>query len=480
VNLRLVPSVACMALLAGCMVGPKYRQPSTPVPAEFKEQPPESFKESDGWKRSQPADQALRGKWWELFGDSKLNELEEQVTISNQDLKVAEARFREARAMIRFNRASQFPTISVGPSVSSLRDSAHRPFFASSSSPTGDFVLPFDLSYELDVWGRVRRTVAAAREEAQASAADLETVRLSLHAELAFDYLELRAADAEKQLLDDTVKAYVDGLKLTTNRYEGGAAPRSDVEQAKTQLASTQAQDTDVGVQRAQFEHAIAVLAGKPPADLSIPPAPLDTQPPIVPIGLPSQLLERRPDVAASERRVAEANEQIGIARAAFFPTLMLGASAGLEGTSLLNWFNWPSRFWAVGPSMVQTLFDAGRRRATSDAALASYDASVANYRETALTAFQQVEDNLAALRILEQESKEQREAVAAAEESLRIFTNRYKGGIDTYLQVITAQTATLTNQRTEVDIRRRRMEASVLLIKALGGGWDKTSLPKF
>jgi len=462
------------------MVGPKYRQPSTPVPAEFKEQPPESFKESDGWKRSQPADQALRGKWWELFGDSKLNELEEQVTISNQDLKVAEARFREARAMIRFNRASQFPTISVGPSVSSLRDSAHRPFFASSSSPTGDFVLPFDLSYELDVWGRVRRTVAAAREEAQASAADLETVRLSLHAELAFDYLELRAADAEKQLLDDTVKAYVDGLKLTTNRYEGGAAPRSDVEQAKTQLASTQAQDTDVGVQRAQFEHAIAVLAGKPPADLSIPPAPLDTQPPIVPIGLPSQLLERRPDVAASERRVAEANEQIGIARAAFFPTLMLGASAGLEGTSLLNWFNWPSRFWAVGPSMVQTLFDAGRRRATSDAALASYDASVASYRETALTAFQQVEDNLAALRILEQESKEQREAVAAAEESLRIFTNRYKGGIDTYLQVITAQTATLTNQRTEVDIRRRRMEASVLLIKALGGGWDKTSLPKF
>jgi NodT family efflux transporter outer membrane factor (OMF) lipoprotein len=462
------------------MVGPKYRQPSMAAPAAFKEQPPESFKESDGWKRSQPADQLLRGKWWELFGDSKLNELEEQVTISNQNLKAAEARFREARAMIRFNRASEFPTISVGPSISSLRDSSHRPFFGSASKPTGDFVLPFDLSYELDVWGRVRRTVAAAREEAQASAADLETVRLSLQAELAFDYFELRAADGEKQLLDDTVKAYASALKLTTNRYEGGAAPRSDVAQAKTQLASTQAQETDVGVQRAQFEHAIAVLAGKPPADLSLPPAPLDTQLPIVPIGLPSQLLERRPDVAASERRVAEANEQIGIARAAFFPTLMLGASAGLEGTSLLNWFNWPSRFWAVGPSMLQTLFDAGRRRATSDAALASYDASVANYRETALTAFQQVEDNLAALRILEQESKQQREAVAAAEESLRIFTNRYKGGLDTYLSVITAQTATLTNQRTDVDIRRRRMDASVLLIKALGGGWDTTRLPKF
>jgi NodT family efflux transporter outer membrane factor (OMF) lipoprotein len=479
VNLRLAISVACMALLAGCMVGPKYKQPSTPVTSAFKEQPPESFKESDGWKRAQPADQTLRGKWWELFGDSTLTELEEQVTISNQTLKVAEARFREARALIRFNRASQFPTITVGPSISAVRTSAHRPV-GSSSGSTGDFVLPFDLSYELDLWGRVRRTVAAAREEAQASAADLETVRLSLQAELAFDYFELRAADAQKRLLDDTVKAYADALKLTTSRYQGGASPRSDVAQAKTQLASTQSLDTDIGVQRAQFEHAIAVLAGKPPADLSLPSAPLDTQPPIVPIGLPSQLLERRPDVAASERRVAEANEQIGIARAAFFPTLMLGASAGLEGTSLLNWFNWPSRFWAVGPSMLQTLFDAGRRRATSDVALASYDASVANYRETALTAFQQVEDNLAALRILEQESKEQREAVAAAEESLRIFTNRYKGGVDTYLQVITAQTAALTNQRTEVDIRRRRMDASVLLIKALGGGWDTTRLPKF
>lgn len=478
-NLRLVASVACMLLLAGCTVGPKYKQPSTPVPSAYKEQPPGSFKESDGWKRSQPADQLLRGKWWELFGDSKLNELEGQVTVSNQDLKAADARFREARATIRFNRASQFPTITVGSSVSSLGASAHRPFFTSTTSPTGDFLLPFDLSYELDVWGRVRRMVAAAREEAQASAADLETFRLSLQAELAFDYFELRAADAERQLLDDTVKAYSDALKLTTKRFEGGAAPRSDVAQAKTQLASTQAQDTDLGVQRAQFEHAIAVLVGKPPAEFSLRPVPLDAQPPIVPIGLPSQLLQRRPDIASDERRVAEANEQIGIARAAFFPTLTLGASAGLEGTSLLNWFNWPSRFWAVGPSMVQTLFDAGRRRATSEAALASYDASVANYRETTLTAFQQVEDNLAALRILEQESGEQREAVTAAQESLRIFTNRYKGGLDTYLQVITAQTAALTNERTDVDIRRRRMDASVLLIKALGGGWDVAQLPR-
>ncbi len=366
-NLRLIASVACLALLAGCMVGPKYKHPSAPVPQAFKEQPPDSFKESDGWKRAQPADQVLRGKWWELFGDSTLNELEEQVTISNQDLKAAEARFREARALIRFNRAAQFPTITVGSDINSVRASSNRPNFRSSSNATGDFVLPFDLSYELDVWGRVRRTVAAAREEAQASAADLETVRLSLQAELAFDYFELRAADAQKQLLDDTVKAYADALKLTTNRYVGGASPRSDVAQAKTQLASTQAQDTEVGVQRAQFEHAIAVLTGKPPAEVSLPLVPLDTQPPVVPIGLPSQLLERRPDIAASERRVAEANERIGIARAAFFPTVVLGASAGLEGTSLLNWFNWPSRFWAVGPSMLQTIFDGGRRRATSE-----------------------------------------------------------------------------------------------------------------
>jgi NodT family efflux transporter outer membrane factor (OMF) lipoprotein len=479
-KLRLLSTVAaCELLLASCMVGPKYSKPSTPLPQTFKEQPPDSFKESDGWKPGQPADQLLRGNWWVIFGDTRLNDLEQQVNISNQDLKAAEARFHEARAMIRFNRAAQFPSIAVGPSINSVHDSAHRPFLSAASGSTGDFILPFDLSYELDLWGRVRRTVAAAREEAEASAADLQTVRLSIQAELAFDYFELRAADAQKQLLDDTVKAYTDALKLTTDRYQGGASPPSDVAQARTQLATTQAQDTDVGVQRSQFEHAIAVLTGKPPAEFSLPPEPLDIQPPVIPVGLPSQLLERRPDIAAAERRVAEGNQQIGIARAAFFPTLLLGATAGLEGTSLLNWFNWPSRFWAVGPSMLQTIFDGGRRHATSDAALASYDALVANYREVSLTAFQQVEDNLAALRILELESKQQREAVLAAQESLRIFTNRYKGGLDNYLQVITAQTTTLTNQRTDVDIRRRRMDASVLLIKALGGGWDITKLPK-
>jgi NodT family efflux transporter outer membrane factor (OMF) lipoprotein len=438
----------------------------------------DAFKETDGWKTAQPSDQFQRGAWWEVFGDAQLNALEVQLTVSNQDLKVAQARFQEARAMIRFNRAQQFPTISTAPGIASIRDSANRPYFTTTSS-TGDFVLPFDLSYELDVWGRVRRTVAASREEAQATAADLETVSLSLHSELAFDYFELRSADAQKQLLDDTVKAYQDALQLTTNRFEGGAAPKSDVAQARTQLQTTMVQDTDVSVERAQFEHAIAILIGEPPAAFTLAPAPLHVEPPSISAGLPSQLLERRPDIAAAERRVAESNEQIGIARAAFFPTIVLTASAGFEGDSITNWFNWPSRFWAVGPSALETLFDAGRRRATSQAALANYDATVAGYRETALTALQQVEDNLAALRILEQEAQQQKDATASAQESLQVFTDRYIGGADPYLQVLTAQTIALQNERNEVDILRRRMDASVLLIKALGGGWNVSQLPK-
>ena len=391
---------------------------------------------------------------------------------------MANARFVEARAMVHFNRAAQFPTISTSPGIASLRDSANTPYLPATRN-TGDFVLPFDLSYELDVWGRVRRTVSASREEAQATAGDLATVNLSLHAELAYDYFELRSADAQKKLLDDTVKTYQDALQLTVNRFEGGAAPKSDVAQAQTQLQTTTVQDTDVAVQRAQFEHAIAVLIGKPPAAFNLPASPLNLAPPDISAGLPSQLLERRPDIAAAERRVAEANDQIGIARAAYFPTIILGASAGLEGDSITNWFSWPSRFWAVGPSMMETLFDGGRRRATSQAALANYDGTVASYRESTLTAFQQVEDNLAALRILSQEAQQQKEATASAEESLQIFTNRYVGGEDPYLQVLTAQTIALQNERNDVDILRRREDASVLLIKALGGGWTVSELPK-
>jgi NodT family efflux transporter outer membrane factor (OMF) lipoprotein len=465
------------------MVGPKYVKPTAPTAPGFKEQPPESFKESDGWKTAQPGDQALRGKWWETFGDPQLNALEEEVTVSNQDLKVAEARFRQARAMIRFNRSAEFPTISTSPSVVNERDSANQAYFPQSlaNNGTGSFTLPFDLSYEVDLWGRVRRTVSASREEAQASAADLQTANLSLHAELAVDYFELRSADVQEQLLNDTVKAYTDALQLTQNRFDGGAAPKSDVAQAQTQLDGARVQDTDITVMRAQFEHAIATLIGKPPAQFSITPAPKTALLlPVIPVGLPASLLERRPDIAAGERRVAEANDQIGIARAAFFPSLVLGAEGGFAGTTITNWFNWPSRMWAVGPQMSQTIFDAGRRRAVSEGATANYDGTVASYRQTTLTAFQEVEDNLAALRILEKEAQQQREATSSAEESLQLFTNRYEGGVDNYLQVITAQTVLLENQRNDIDIERRRMDASVLLVKAVGGGWDASQLPKF
>lgn len=470
-RLTIVVAGLMLLLLTGCTVGPKYTKPDFPTPP--------AFKEADGWKTAQPGDQGPRGPWWEVFNDPLLNTLEQQLAANNQDLKAAEARFRESRAAIRSNRAAQFPTISTAPSVTSIRDSANRPYLPPGTArPTGDFILPFDLSYELDLWGRVRRSIAAAREGAQASAADLQTAKLSAQAELAFDYFELRSADAQKQLLDETVKAYTAALQLTRNRFDGGAAPKSDVAQAETQLETAQVQDTDLGVQRAQYEHAIAILAGKAPAALRIEASHRNFEPPDIPIELPSQLLERRPDIAAAERRVAVANEQVGIARAAFFPTVVLNAAAGLEGTSVLNWINWPSRLWAVGPSAVQTLFDAGRRRATSESAVANYDAAVADYRQIALAAFQQVEDNLAALRILDQEAKQQRQAVVSAQESLQLFTNRYKGGVDTYLQVVTAQTTALLNERNETDIARRRMDASVLLIKALGGGWDVSNLP--
>jgi NodT family efflux transporter outer membrane factor (OMF) lipoprotein len=468
--------------LTGCTVGPKYIKPAVPMTQMYKEEVPSSFKGSDQWQPAHPADQTSRGNWWEIFGDSELNNLEEQIARSNQNLKVAEARFREARAAIRFNRASQFPAISTGPSASYVKAPDSSPSFPSKvqEASTGDFVLPFDLSYELDLWGRVRRGVAAAREEAQATAADYETAKLSLEAELALDYFELRSADAQEQLLDDTVRAYTDNVQLTLNRFNRGVAPKTDLAQAQTQLDTTRVQETDVTVQRAQFEHAIAILIGKPPAEFSLATAPLNYQPPSTPIGLPSELLQRRPDIAAAERRVAEANQQIGIARAAYFPTVSLGATAGFESTHVTNLLDGPNAFWAVGPALAETLFDAGRRRATSESALANYDAAVATYRQTSLTAFQEVEDNVAALRILENETQQQQQAVASSQESLQLFTNRYKGGVDTYLQVITAQTIELANERNAIDILRRRLDASVLLVKALGGGWDASNLPQF
>jgi NodT family efflux transporter outer membrane factor (OMF) lipoprotein len=471
-------------LLTGCMVGPNYKRPSAPMAPGYKEAPPASFKEQDGWKVIQPSDAQLKGNWWELFDDSQLNSLEAKVDGANQTLKIADANYRAAHANVGIYRAAEAPTIGVAPSISAVRDSAHQPYL----SPTiinggeGNFTLPLELDYEIDLWGRIHRQVTSAREQAQASAADLANTRLSLHAELAIDYMEVRSADAQLQLLRDTVKAYTDAVTLTNDRFEGGASPLSDLTQARTQLESARVIETDISVTRAQYEHAIAILIGVPPAQFSMPPTPLNLQPPKmpdIPGTLPSELLERRPDIASSERQMAAANEQIGIAQAAFYPTLSLSAVAGLQGTSALNWFTWPSRFWAVGPTFSETLFDAGRRRSVRTMASANYDATVANYRQTTLTAFQQVEDNLVALRLLEIEAQQQHASTDSAEQSLDLSQIRYEGGADTYLQVITWQTAALNNERNDIDIMRRRMEASVVLIKALGGGWSTAQLPR-
>lgn len=471
-------TVGMALLLAGCSVGPKYTRPSVPTAPAYSEQAPASFKEANGWQTAQPGDAVLRGKWWEIFGDEQLNALEEQVGQANQTLKVSEANFRQARTLIQYNRAGLYPTVSAQPGVSSNR--------VSGNNPTGDqgyqyglFNLPVSVSWDLDFWGRIRRTIANAREQFQASAADLENTKLQLQTELAVDYFEAHGLDAEKQLLQQNVEAYQKAFQLTENRFEGGIAAKAEVEQARTQLDQTQAQDIDVDAARAQYDHAIAVLVGRDPEEFHIPVSALKRTPPSIPVGLPSQLLQRRPDIASAERQVAAANEQVGIAQAAFWPDLMITATGGLQAGSIINWFTFPSRFWSVGPELTQTIFDAGRRRAQLEGARANYDATVANYRQTALTAFQEVEDNLSTLRILEHESAVQHEATMAAERSVELSINRYKGGLITYLDVITAQTIALTNERTEVDLLRRRMDASVTLIKALGGGWNSNQLPK-
>ena len=463
-----------------CTPGPKYAKPTVPTPPAYKELAPSAASPQSEWKASQPQDQVIRGKWWEIFNHPQLNLLEERVDVSNQNLRIAEAQFRQARDLIRINRSGLYPTVSAGPSITAEQYSKNAPNPGPKYGQTqGDFVLPFDLSYEVDAWGRIHRTIEAATASAQASAADLETARLSIHAELAADYFALHGLDAQKQLLDSTVVAYQKALDLTTNRYNGGLAAKVEVAQAETQLETTEAQAIDVGVQRAQFEHAIAALVGQPASTFAIPVLPLDTPPPKIPVGVPSNLLERRPDIAAAERRVAAANAEIGVAKTAFYPTLSLSAAAGLEGSVITNWFAWPSRFFAVGPTLLETLYDAGRRHAFTDQAWAAYDANVASYRQNVLTAFQEVEDNLAGLRILDAESKKQSQAVQSAELSLGLSTNRYKGGLVTYLEVITAQSAALSNERTAVDLLTRRMNSTVLLIKALGGGWDISKLPQ-
>jgi NodT family efflux transporter outer membrane factor (OMF) lipoprotein len=453
------------ALLAACTVGPDYVRPSVDVPS--------GYKEADGWKVAEPRDQILRGAWWERFGDPRLNALQARVDISSQAVAAAEAQLRQARALVQAARAAYFPTVTVGLGLTRARTSATLGDSSVNAGRTATIIqLPIDLSWELDLWGRIRRTVESTRAGARASVADLEAARLSVRAELAQDYFLLEALDADRALLDETVAAYQRSLQLTQNRYASGVGARADVLRAETQLKTTQAQAIDVGVQRAQLEHAIAVLLGQPASGFSLAAVPLTGTPPEIPVGLPAELLERRPDVAGAERRVAAANAQIGVAVAAYFPTVTLSAGGGLESGSLSEWLMWPSRFWSVGPGISQTVFDGGLRGAQTDQARAAYDASVAAYRQTVLAAFKEVEDNLAALRVLQDEAGVQDEAVSAARQTVTVITNQYRAGTGSYLDVVVGQTTALANERTAVDIRGRRMVAAVLLVKALGGGW--------
>src|SRR6267378_2358145 len=465
--------LASMFLLVGCAVGPKYHRP--PVVA------PPSYKEVGDWKTAQPSELSLRGNWWEIFKDPQLNALEAQVNVSNQNLKAAEAQYTQARALLRYHRADLFPTVTANPVATRNKTSAnHQPHSPTFNGITyTDLQIPLELSYQVDVWGRVRRTVESYREQAQASAADLAAVNLSMHSQLALFYFQARTLDAEEQLLNSTVTQYEQALELIQSRFAGGIASDVEVQQAETQLETTRAQAIDVGVARAQYEHAVAVLIGKPPASFSLAPLPLTMPPPPIPVGLPSELLERRPDIASAERLMASANAQIGVAKSAYHPLVNLGATGGFESGVITTLFSGPSVIWSAGPSALFTIFDVGRRRAASDQAIAAYDQAVANYRQTVLTGFQQVEDNVAALRILEHEAQVQDRAVTAAQKYLELAITRYTGGVTSYLEVTTAQSAALSEEVTAVNILGRRMVDAVTLVQALGGGWDRSALPE-
>ncbi len=476
-----------MLLLAGCTVGPKYARPPVQTPSAYKELAAGDHTQTEQWKAAQPSDGAARGKWWDVFHDSQLNALEEKADTSNQEIAAAVANFFAARTVIREARSQYFPTVATNPSIMNARPSAGQfgGVHSGSSSTSGftlssftDYSLPADASWEPDLWGRVRNTVRGATYAAQASGADLENVRLSVEAELAADYYQLRAQDALKQLFDTTVIAYGETLNLTQVQFKAGIGTDEAVAQAEAQLEATQAQDTNLGVLRAQYEHAIALLAGEPASTFSIPVEPLNANPPSIPPGIPADLLQRRPDIAASERAMAQANTQIGIAKAAYYPNVTLSATGGFGSASIADWFTWPSRFWSVGPSLAETIFDAGLRRAALQQSQFAYDQTVANYRQTVLTAFQQVEDNLAAVRILSQDIQQQDAAVQSAQRSLHEATVRYEAGVDPYLNVIAAQTVVLNDQQIAVTFRLQQMVASVHLIKALGGGWDVAQLP--
>ena len=480
-KIRAVVALLCGTLfLPGCVVGPHYHRASVDTPGTFKEVTPDDLKKMDGWKVAQPQDSALHGKWWEVFGDPQLNALEEQVSINNQNVAAAFANFMAARAIVREARAQYFPTLTGGVSITPQHQpgSASNVAAAAAGSTFTAYDLPFDASWTPDLWGRVRNQVRANVASAQASAADLENTRLTAQAELAVDYFQLRGQDALKELLDATVKAYAESLNLTKALYETGIDSDESVAQAETQLEATQALDTNLGILRAQYEHAIALLVGKPASAFSVVVEPLKTPPPAIPIGVPSQLLERRPDVAANERLMAQANALIGVQQAAYYPTVTISASAGFQSTKGSTWFTWPSRFWSVGPALSELIYDGGLRRATVEQYRAQYDAAVANYRNTVLTAFQQVEDNLAGLRVLSEEIQQQDVAIQSAQRALTLATDRYRLGIDPYLNVITAQTALFSNQQTAVNLRITQIVDSVQLVEALGGGWDASTLP--
>lgn len=487
---RLILAVVAGVLLlfAGCSVGPDYHRPPAETPA--------AYKENAGWKVAQPRDELPRGKWWEVYNDPKLNALEDQVDISNQNIAAAEANFRQALALIRVARAAYFPKVTGGPSWSRFSRSANigssnRNLAGASgtgvtsgsisTSPGGtlsDYLLNFSASWELDIWGKVRRSVESSKASAQSAAANVEVARLSAQATLAQSYFQLRTLDEQKRLLDDEAAAFKQILDRTKNRYASGVASRNDIALAETQYKNTQAQAVDLGVQRAQLEHAIATLIGKPAATFSIPPAPLALKVPTIPAGLPSELLERRPDIAAAERNMAATNAQIGVALAAYYPTITLSATGGFEASTAAQWFTWPSRFWSLGAAAAETLFAGGLRGGQTASARAVYDSNVATYRQTVLTGFQEVEDNLAAQRILEQEAKVQEDAVKAARLSVSLSTNQYMAGTISTLDLLVVVTNARNNERTAITIFGNRMNASALLVKALGGGWKASDLP--
>jgi NodT family efflux transporter outer membrane factor (OMF) lipoprotein len=481
----LLPALASLAgviFCSSCMVGPNYKRPAAPVPQGYKEPLTQGIQDQT-WKQAQPSDAALKGKWWEMYNDPALSALEEQVAISNQNILAYEAQYREARDLVRIARANLFPTVSVGPSIANSRSSAN--LYGGNNAALNNLVqqrtvysLPFSVSYQPDIWGSIRRSINANVDNAQVTAAQLENARLSYQASLAVDYFELHGVDSDEDLLERTVVSYRDYLQLTKDRFDAGVATDADVAQAETQLYTTQAQLKDLATARAQYEHAIAVLTGQPPTGVSIPRVVLTTPPPAIPVAVPSTLLERRPDIAAAERQMASANEQIGIATAAYYPTIALTGTAGLQSSRFTTWIQWPSRYWSLGASATETIYDAGRRRAQVSEARNALDVTVANYRQTVLNAFQQVEDNLAALQVLAEESVVQQQAVSAAQRALDVSTEQYKAGTTDFLQVITTQSIALADQRTAVDLLTRRITASVQLIEALGGGWNANTLP--